>query len=443
MEEGLKAQPETRDEPVFAGLIEEIKAVEADKSPVHSLGLFIVTLIIFFTSGMVKDDIREIGILVGVLFFHEMGHLLAMKLLGYRDVRMFFIPFLGAAVTGKSRSDSAIRSCFVSLMGPLPGVVAGVLFLFLYKLTNNFYLLKTAQIMLILNVFNLLPIMPLDGGRYVDVMFIRNRHFRFVFALFGVACFTALAVSGTDIVLGIVAALSLVGALANLRINGVARRLLAEGMDEKDLDALAANPSRFDRVLSELRSAFPKAFSPQANAKTIHGHVTHILDSSRFVPAGWFAKVALGLGYGAVLLVSLLIAILFLASDFRERIKATDDGSLVLEKFAMRDKVAEIPLNRDLYYHGLVKAFAKDTTKVSAVFEYENGYRVGRRVDFGPTGDTTEIDWYTRGRFDSSLELRDGKRILTKAEDRGAWSRLLSWVILESQPHQSNHKHFD
>jgi hypothetical protein len=328
-------------------------------------------------------------------------------------------------------------------MGPLPGIFAGVVFLILYKLTNNFYLLKTAQLMLILNVFNLLPIMPLDGGRYVEVMFIRNRHFRFAFALFGVACFAALAVSGTDIVLGLVAALSLFAAFANLRINGVARRLLAQGMAEKDFEALAANPTRFESVLAELETAFPKSFSPQPNAKAIHGHVTHILDSSRFLPAGWIAKVGLGLGYGVVLLVSLAIALFFLAADMRERIKPTTDGSLLLETWFMRDKTSEIPLNREMYYHGTGRNFGKDTNTVSSYFEYENGFRAGRRVQFGPAGDTSEIRWYTRGEFDSSVEIRDGKRIMTLPGERGAWSRFASWVSLKSQPFKSNHKHFD
>jgi hypothetical protein len=44
---------------------------------------------------------RGLVILVGVLLFHELGHYAGMRLFGYRDVRMFFIPFFGAAVSGK------------------------------------------------------------------------------------------------------------------------------------------------------------------------------------------------------------------------------------------------------------------------------------------------------------------------------------------------------
>lgn len=444
MEEGVKSQPETGPVTGDAGLIDAILAVEEDKSPFGSLGLFLVTLVLFFTTGLVRSDIREIGILVGVLLFHELGHLAAMKLLGYRDVRMFFIPFLGAAVTGKSRSDFAIRSCFVSLMGPLPGVFVGLVFLFLYKLTNEYYLLKTAQIMLFLNVFNMLPIMPLDGGRYVDVMFIRNRGFRFALALFGVACFAALAISGTDIILGIVALLSLFAAFANLKINGVARHMLAQGLAEKDLAALAANPAMFERILDRLRAVFPKSFEPQPNAKAIHGYVTHILDSVRFQPAGWLAKFGLGLVYGVLLLVSLSLAILVLAANYNEKVNLADDNSLVLESYAMGNKAMEIPLDRELRYHGVGRDFGKDTNTVTGIFEYDHGFRVGRRVEFDNSGDTAEIRWYTRGRFDSSQEFlagRPGKT--TKAESDPWFMRSMSWVIWKTQPRVSNHKYFD
>src|SRR3954470_4748589 len=103
-EEGLKEKPAVLEESGNAVLLEALWQVEEKKGSLNSATLFIVTLILFFTSGMVHDDIREIGILIGVLLFHELGHLAAMKVLGYRDVKMFFVPFLGAAVSGKSKT---------------------------------------------------------------------------------------------------------------------------------------------------------------------------------------------------------------------------------------------------------------------------------------------------------------------------------------------------
>jgi hypothetical protein len=143
----------------------------------------------------------------------ESGHFAAMKVLGYRDMKMFFIPFLGAAGTGTAKSNSATKSCFVSIMGPL-------------------------------------PIMPLDGGRYIDVLFVRNVYFHFAFSLFGVGCFAALAIADGDFFMGLIAFLSLAGAIAELKSNRVARKMIRHGMTESTLSELEGNPEAFNKLIT-------------------------------------------------------------------------------------------------------------------------------------------------------------------------------------------------
>ena len=59
---------------------------------------------------------------MAVLFIHESGHWLGMKVFGYRDLKMFFIPFFGAAVTGKQRkAASGAAGAVIALLGPAPG----------------------------------------------------------------------------------------------------------------------------------------------------------------------------------------------------------------------------------------------------------------------------------------------------------------------------------
>src|SRR6202007_1919557 len=62
---------------------------------VGSLALFL--LVEFSSSG----TLLNVGFLVAVLFLHESGHWLGMRLFGWRDLKVFFIPFFGAAVSGK------------------------------------------------------------------------------------------------------------------------------------------------------------------------------------------------------------------------------------------------------------------------------------------------------------------------------------------------------
>src|SRR6266568_4405998 len=88
-------------------LIPELRMVSSAESKFSSLTLLIVTIIIFFSSQIISVKWQEILILIGVLLFHELGHMAAMKLLKYNDVKMFFIPFIGAAVTGRNQNSTA------------------------------------------------------------------------------------------------------------------------------------------------------------------------------------------------------------------------------------------------------------------------------------------------------------------------------------------------
>ncbi|MDX1653260.1 MAG: hypothetical protein R3277_12250, partial [Brumimicrobium sp.] len=66
------------------------------------ISLTVLSMVIFaITFSLIIDDYLLIAILLGVLLFHELGHFTAMKLFGYENLKMLFIPFLGAMVSGK------------------------------------------------------------------------------------------------------------------------------------------------------------------------------------------------------------------------------------------------------------------------------------------------------------------------------------------------------
>ena len=64
-------------------------------------------------------------VLVAVLLLHELGHLVAMRWAGYRDLKIFFIPFIGAMVSGREQQATAGQKMLVLLAGPVPGIVLG------------------------------------------------------------------------------------------------------------------------------------------------------------------------------------------------------------------------------------------------------------------------------------------------------------------------------
>lgn len=140
--------------------------------------LFAGSLALFATVLLPLLPPRTVGLLALVLLVHELGHLAAMRALGYRDTTVFFLPFFGAAVTGDGSRASAWQRAVVSLAGPLPGLVAGgVLLLVLPTDPQRLaWATELGWLLLLVNALNLLPIAPLDGGQLVnELVFSRRR----------------------------------------------------------------------------------------------------------------------------------------------------------------------------------------------------------------------------------------------------------------------------
>ena len=110
--------------------------------------------------------------LLSVLLFHELGHYAAMRWAGYRDLKVFFLPFLGAAVSGRHESASAKQELIVLFAGPVPGLVlglAGLLWLPV-DLPGGDWWRSCAVLAVTINAFNLAPIHPLDGGKIFEIL---------------------------------------------------------------------------------------------------------------------------------------------------------------------------------------------------------------------------------------------------------------------------------
>src|SRR5436305_5410612 len=100
-----------------------------------------------------------------LLFAHEMGHVIQLKREGVPASAPMFIPFLGAVVGMKRLPDNAAAEARVGLAGPVLGSLGCLIPLALYAATGNHLFQALAFTGFFLNLFNLAPVLPLDGGR--------------------------------------------------------------------------------------------------------------------------------------------------------------------------------------------------------------------------------------------------------------------------------------
>jgi len=107
---------------------------------------------------------------VVLLFLHEMGHVIALRREGIKASTPMFIPFLGAAIFAKSLGDNALAEARVGLAGPILGSLAAAAVAVAGALTGSSFLLALAYVGFLINLFNLLPVVPLDGGRAMAAM---------------------------------------------------------------------------------------------------------------------------------------------------------------------------------------------------------------------------------------------------------------------------------
>ena len=107
---------------------------------------------------------------VALLFIHEMGHYIQLRREGVKPSGMVFIPFLGAAVGARSLGGSALAEARVGLAGPILGSLACLVPAGIWLATGEEFWQALAFTGFFLNLFNLVPVVPFDGGRAMAAM---------------------------------------------------------------------------------------------------------------------------------------------------------------------------------------------------------------------------------------------------------------------------------
>lgn len=174
--EGLPADQESTLQPpaksrswiAFAGIgLKMLKTVKALKIALAAASVAVYSVLFTFEFALA---------LIAVLVFHEYGHLRAMKKFGLPTKGMYLIPFFGGIAVG-DLPRTQWESLYISMMGPVYGLLMTGVFFGIYLATGSHFCGLVASVSALLNLFNMIPVHPLDGGQVVKALVFSRRNY--------------------------------------------------------------------------------------------------------------------------------------------------------------------------------------------------------------------------------------------------------------------------
>ncbi len=303
------AQPELSRNAVVLAEVERCQKKSSGWLPV--VLILAVSVALFLGIGATQWSWQFVLLLMGILFLHEMGHYLAMRLFRYRNVRMFFIPLLGAAVSGRHYNVPGWKKTIVSLMGPLPGIFLGAAAGVAGLIVGWEPLVHAAILALILNGFNLLPILPLDGGWIMHSLFF-SRHYVLdaAFRLLAVAGLMLGALLIGDGILFFLGLAMLIGLPMAFRMARVVETLRRRRVAAASPDDQSIPPETANVIVDEVRRSFPQSLSNKTAAQL----TVQTFEALNARPPGWLATIALaGVHVGSFLFALVFVGVLMIA----------------------------------------------------------------------------------------------------------------------------------
>lgn len=189
---------------VTSKTIEQREVIEGPKKPMKfsSIGVVGLALKLFKSAKVIKVllaagslaayswlfSIQFAIALIFCLVWHEYGHIKAMKYFGMKTKGIYLIPFVGGLAVSDDKLNTRWQNVVISIMGPFFGLVLSIACLIGYWITDIEILAGLAVFSAFLNLFNLLPILPLDGGHVLkSIAFSINSKIGLVACIMGAA----------------------------------------------------------------------------------------------------------------------------------------------------------------------------------------------------------------------------------------------------------------
>lgn len=267
------------------------------------LAVLLVSLLLFTIAFGFSFSFGTVIILIAALFIHESGHVLGMRLFKYKDVQVVFLPFLGAATLGGEKEATPLQRVIVYLLGPAFGIVIGTICVLAGGAYEVRPLMEFGAFSLILSYLNLVPLIPLDGGRVFElVLFSRISFLKSAFMIGSVAVMAIVGIGLKDPILIGISVFFCLGVSTQISQNRALSRLKKQ-IKDANLEITDENilPTIF-RILRE------KPFSKLPFARK-YAVAYHLSDNvMRKLPTVWTTLLSL-LMYLVVMLLPIMMII--------------------------------------------------------------------------------------------------------------------------------------
>ncbi len=287
----------TAETAVNSRLVAAVRAIESKSTGgIKKLLTLLISLAVFIALGVAWWDAWMVSMIVIVLLFHEAGHYIAMRWFGYRNVKMFFVPFLGAAVSGRHFNISPWKKALVYLAGPVPGIVLALPLMAAGLMTERNWMFELGAMGLLLNVLNLLPIMPLDGGWIVHLTLLcRSPILELMARLAGIGVMFAFAIFSRSPVLLLIAIPLMISLPMTFRVSSLVQRLRDRPLPQPEHNEI---PNAAITFLDQEMQMTSLATMPTANRAAL---IVQMYESLIVRPPGLAASLAIWLVYAGTI----------------------------------------------------------------------------------------------------------------------------------------------
>jgi Zn-dependent protease len=292
----------------------ELDRIQSKKTSwVATLIILVISLAAFLIIGLPgKTSFRFLLALVPVLLFHEAGHYVAMRLCGYRNLRMFFIPGFGAAVSGRAFNVAGWKKVFVALMGPVPGIILGIIVGLCGMAFKTPLAVGAGLLLVAINGFNLAPVLPLDGGQVLQtILFSRHQTLDIVFRTLAAGGLVALSIVLKTKVFMFIAFGMFMSLPYSYKMGQVAKQLRGEQFEPISPDSQSIPPATAAGIIKKLKASNKK---PLHN-KVLAQQTLQVFETLNTRPPGWLASIGLTTVYLASLAAAVVFAAVFVVAQ--------------------------------------------------------------------------------------------------------------------------------